>query len=85
MDRVLVSPKKDRTNENFSKAMTRLIRRCDQISRRYEARVYIQISRRHQYYDYKSTNDEAFPVPADALVRSLAARRRIPSSRPSWA
>ena len=82
MDRVTVSPKRDRTNENFSKAASRLMRRCDQISRRYNARVYVQMSQQQQYYNYKSTNEESFPMPVDVLVRSWAPS--IPSSTSPW-
>jgi hypothetical protein len=60
------------------------MRRCDQISHRYNARVYVQISRRHKFYDYKSTNEDSFPMPVDVLVRGLHCL--IPASvRPkSW-
>ena len=73
MDRVIVSHRRDRANENFRKAALRLMRRCDQISRRYEARVYVQMSRQHKYYDYKSTNEESFPMPVGVMVRPWAA------------
>ena len=47
------------------------MRRCDQISRRYNAHVYIQMSRQHKYYDYKSTDENSFPKPVDVLVRAI--------------
>jgi hypothetical protein len=71
MDRATVSPRRDRTNENFSKAASRLMRRCDQISRRYNARVYVQMCRQQKYYDYKSTDEKSFPKPVDVLVRAI--------------
>ena len=70
MDRGTVSPGKDRTTENFSKAASCLMRRCDQISRHYNARVYVQMCRQQKYYDYKSTDENSFPKPVDVLVRA---------------
>jgi hypothetical protein len=68
MDRAPLSVGRNRTSENFTRVASRLMRRCDQISRRYHARVYVQLSRQHKYYDYTSTNDEAFPKAVDDLV-----------------
>jgi hypothetical protein len=70
MDHILASSRRSRTNENFTRAASRLMRRCHQISRRYNAQVYVQLSRQHKYYDYTSTNDVSFPVGIEALVRS---------------
>lgn len=84
-DHIPASPSRNRTNKNFSSAALRLIRRCDQISRRYFARIYIQMSRQHKYYEYKSTNEESFPMPIDNLIRSLAAPPSTPALVPrSW-
>ncbi|KAH8652842.1 hypothetical protein BGZ61DRAFT_321730, partial [Ilyonectria robusta] len=52
---------RDRTNENFSRATQRLMRRCNQLSDRYNADVYIVVRRNHRHYDYNSTNDPLFP------------------------
>ena len=76
MDRVIVPLRRNRTNENFNKAASRLMRRCDQISRRYNARVYVQMSRQHIY---KSTNEASFPMPVDVLVHSRVAPPSTPS------
>jgi hypothetical protein len=70
MDGVPASSRRSRADENFTRAASRLMRRCDQISRRYNARVYVQLSRQHKYYDYTSTNDVSFPLGLKALVRS---------------
>ncbi|KAH7137613.1 hypothetical protein EDB81DRAFT_656308 [Dactylonectria macrodidyma] len=61
--------KRDRTNENFSRATQRLMRRCDQLSDRYNADVYIVVRRNHRHYDYNSTNDPLFPTPLIDIVR----------------
>jgi hypothetical protein len=71
MDQPRTPPKRDRTNENFHKATSRLMRRGHQISRRYQAHVYIQVSRQRKYYDYTSTTDTSFPLPGEALVGFL--------------
>ncbi|KAH6876710.1 hypothetical protein B0T10DRAFT_372279, partial [Thelonectria olida] len=56
---IMESPMKrrDRTNENFSRAMQRLMRRCNQVSRRYGADVYIQVRQNRRYSDFISTDD----------------------------
>ncbi|KAH7115721.1 hypothetical protein EDB81DRAFT_919670, partial [Dactylonectria macrodidyma] len=61
--------KRDRTNENFSRATQRLMRRCNQLSDRYNADVYIVVRRNHRHYDYNSTNDPLFPTPLIDIVR----------------
>ncbi|KAH8715568.1 hypothetical protein HC256_004377 [Beauveria bassiana] len=56
-------PKRDRTRENFAKATYRVMRRCDQYSRRYMA-------------DYCSTNDNCFPTRIDMdKINPLPIRR----------
>ena len=72
MDQPSTPSKRNRTNENFHKATLRLMRRGHQISRRYQAHVYIQVSRQHKYYDYTSTTDISFLLPGEALVGSPA-------------
>ena len=64
--------KRDRANENFTKATARLMKRCDQISRRYEADVYILVRRKHRHYEYNSADDSSFPPqPRDLVSLSI--------------
>ncbi len=60
---------RDRTVENFARATYRLMRRCDQISSRYNADVYIVLRRKCQHYDYNSSEDPSFPTPIDGIIR----------------
>ena len=60
--------KRDRTSDNFARATQRLMRRCDQISRRYDADVYILVRRKNRHYDYNSTDDPTFPTPLVEIV-----------------
>ena len=60
--------KRDRTNDNFARATFRFMRRCDQLSRRYDADVYLLVRRKQRHYDYKSTDDPSFPVLSPDLV-----------------
>ncbi|KAB5526452.1 hypothetical protein GE09DRAFT_1151510 [Coniochaeta sp. 2T2.1] len=53
--------KRDRTNENFLRAAKRIMRRGDEMHRRYGAEVYIVMRRKGRYYDYCSTQDHSFP------------------------
>ena len=63
----MLPEKRDRTNDYFRKAMTRLMRRCHRVSRAYDADIYILIRRRYRHYEYKSTDDPSFP-PREGLV-----------------
>ncbi|KAH6883601.1 hypothetical protein B0T10DRAFT_463520 [Thelonectria olida] len=55
--------KRDRGNENFARATQRLMKRCNQMSRRYETDVYVVLRRKNRHYDYNSTTDPSFPTP----------------------
>jgi hypothetical protein len=44
------------------------MKRCDQLSRRYDADVYLLVRRKQRHYDYKSTDDPSFPVSSPDLV-----------------
>jgi len=61
--------KRDRTADNFARATRRLMRRCDQINRRYGADVYLLVRRKYRYYEYNSANDPRFPRQPAELVR----------------
>jgi hypothetical protein len=63
--------KRDRTNDNFARATFRFMKRCDQLSRRYDADVYLLVRRKQRHYDYKSTDDPSFPVSSPDLVSWL--------------
>lgn len=65
-----IPTKRDRTGDNFSRATTRMLKRCHQISRRYDADVYVFVRRKHRTYDYNSTDDPRFPASVD-MVRRL--------------
>lgn len=69
---IMLSVKRDRANDYFRTAMSRLIKRCHQASRRYDADVYILIRRRCRHYEYKSTEDPSFP-PTNQYLVSLRA------------
>ena len=62
-----IPQKRDRTSENFAKAAYRLIRRCDQLHRRYGADCYVLVHRKCGYYDYNSSNDATFPSLVDLV------------------
>jgi len=55
-------PKRDRTNENFLRATKNIMRRGDEMSRRYRADIYIVLRCKGRYYDYCSTQDTSFPM-----------------------
>ncbi|KAK8145788.1 hypothetical protein G3M48_004022 [Beauveria asiatica] len=57
--------KRDRTCENFTKATYRVMRRRDQLRRRYGADFYVLVRRQRRHYDYSSTNDNCFPTRID--------------------
>ncbi|KAL0933513.1 uncharacterized protein CTRU02_212476 [Colletotrichum truncatum] len=42
--------------------------RCEQIRRRYGAKLYIQIHQKHRYYEYSSSNEPNFPRSRAELV-----------------
>lgn len=71
MDQEPCARRRDRTRDNFVRAALRLMKRCDQISRRYSADVYILVRWQHKHYEYRSANDSAFPDHSIDLVSSL--------------
>ena len=70
-------PKRDRSNDNFNRATKRLMKRCHQMSRRYDGDVYILVRRKFRHYEYNSANDPAFPPPSGDLV-SLNIQLHLP-------
>ncbi|KAK1657060.1 hypothetical protein BDP55DRAFT_686865 [Colletotrichum godetiae] len=54
--------KRDRTNENFEKVRENIMRRCNEISHRYQTDVYITLRRKHKHYEYSSTDDPSWPI-----------------------
>ena len=64
--------KRDRTRENFSRAMFRIMKRCDAISKRYpNADIYLLIRQNQRHYQYNSTIPNSnFPTPPAELVSS---------------
>lgn len=59
----------------FARAMRRLMRRCDQMSRRYGADIYVLMRRNSRHYDYNSTKDPTFPTPVREIVSEPRTRR----------
>ncbi|KZZ97358.1 hypothetical protein AAL_03322 [Moelleriella libera RCEF 2490] len=51
--------------DNFSRAKTRLSKRCHQISRRYDADVCVYVRRNPVTCNYNPTGDGAFPASLD--------------------
>ena len=72
MDMLTTPKKRDRTGENFTRAVFRGMQRFDKISRHYEADVYIIVRRKHRHYDFNSSNDPSFPPSAAELVRAAS-------------
>lgn len=70
--------KRDTTNDNFSRAIFRLLKRCDQIGRRYDADVYLLVRRKQNRYDYRSTDDPSFPLSSLDLVSATCPWSLIP-------
>jgi hypothetical protein len=64
----LTTSKRDRTNDNFVRTTSRFMKRCDQMSRRYNADVYLLVRRKQRHFDYKSTDDPSFPPSSGDLV-----------------
>ncbi|PMB65158.1 hypothetical protein BM221_008514 [Beauveria bassiana] len=69
---------RDRTGENFARATYRLMKRCDQLSRRYGADFYVLVRRQHRHYDYCSTKDCHFPTRINMEMVYPRAIRRTP-------
>ena len=71
---------RDRTNNNFTRATNRLIKRCHLKSRRYDTEAYLLVRRNSRHYEYNSVKDPSFPpqfsdfvsVCTDYLVSLLA-------------
>ncbi|KAK1973238.1 hypothetical protein LZ30DRAFT_43967 [Colletotrichum cereale] len=59
---LLPQKKRGRTNENFEKVGENIMRRCNEISHRYQTDVYITLRRKHKHYEYSSTNDPSWPI-----------------------
>lgn len=69
---IATQTKRDRSSENFARAMRRYMRRGDQMSRRYDTDVYILIRRNRCHYDYNSTKDPLFPPRLCDLVSGFS-------------
>ncbi|KAK7219196.1 hypothetical protein V2G26_007199 [Clonostachys chloroleuca] len=63
--------KRDRSNENLTRTIERLIRRCDKISLRGNFEVYLLVRRNNRYYEYNSASDSSFPASIDEIGRSF--------------
>ncbi|KAK7211909.1 hypothetical protein V2G26_019087 [Clonostachys chloroleuca] len=63
--------KRDRSNENLTRTIERLIRRCDKISLRGNFDIYLLVRRNNRYYEYNSASDSSFPASIDEIGRSF--------------
>jgi len=72
-----ITKKRDRTNENFRRAVENGMRRWDRIGHPYQADVYVMVRRRGQYFEYTSKDSPSWPTPA---VEVVGAARTIVSS-----
>lgn len=66
--------KRDRTNDNFARAMRGLMKRSDRISRQFGADMYVLLRRKYRHYEYNSSQDPSFPTPAPVLVSEYYAQ-----------
>lgn len=74
MDQVALPKRRDRTRDNLVRAVLRTLRRCDQLSRRYGADVYVLVRWQNKHYEYCSTDEAAFPIRPIDLVSSMEIR-----------
>ncbi|CZR43862.1 uncharacterized protein FPRO_13669 [Fusarium proliferatum ET1] len=73
--------KRDRTKENFSRAVWRLMKRCDQMHSRYGTDVYVLFKRKYQHYEYNSSQSTSFPTPlAELEITYPVPTRRTPAN-----
>lgn len=66
--------KRDRTTYNFARAARRLMKRCHQMSHRYDAEVYLLLRRKYRYHEYNSATDSGFPCSPSQVVRMTQLR-----------
>jgi hypothetical protein len=64
--------KRDRTSDNFVRAMLRLMKRSNKVSQLYGADIYVVARWRNRHYMYCSTDDPEFPPSPKALVSEEA-------------
>ena len=64
--------KRDRTNENFRKAVEGIMRRGDKISQGYGADVYILLRRRNRHFEYTSVDKPSWPTSKPEIVSILS-------------
>jgi len=58
---------RDRTKENFDKSCKRGAARLHKISKKYGARVYVQVCWRGRHYEYTSHDEPRWPRTKDDL------------------
>ncbi|KAH6699578.1 hypothetical protein EV126DRAFT_424245 [Verticillium dahliae] len=77
------SKKRDRSNGNFKKACLNLMRRCDDVSEKYDADIYLLVRRKGVPWEYCSLLDPQWPLPRKELSRSYPLPiRRTPAFFP---
>ena len=62
----ITKPKRDRTNENFTKRLHTLFEKCDELVE-YNAEVYLLI-RRGKLWEYKASNCGGWPLSSKEIV-----------------
>lgn len=63
----ITKPKRDRTNENFSKRLQTLFERCDDMVIDYNAEVYLLV-RRGKLWEYEASNCRGWPLSSKEIV-----------------
>jgi hypothetical protein len=71
-------PKRNRTNENFSKCIKSLLEKSNNLTQ-YHADVYLLIRRKSKLWEYKSLDCKCWPLSSSAIV-SFATERKISSA-----
>ena len=64
-------PKRDRTNQNFSKCTKSLLKKSNNLTR-YQADVYVLIRRKGKIWEYKSLSCDCWPLSSSAVVSTTA-------------
>jgi hypothetical protein len=63
----ITKPKRDRTNENFSKRLQIVFGKCDNVVTDYNAEVYLLIQR-GKLWEYVASNCRGWPLSSKEIV-----------------
>jgi hypothetical protein len=64
-------PKRDRTNENFSKCIESLFGKSNKLTK-YHADIYLLVRRKGDIWEYKSLDCKCWPLSSSAIVSSAS-------------